>query len=77
MTEHALDSYAERVLGVLVVHEWTPQALVLKLARMDTTRCVYALRQLRARGYIEAAMVKRGIGNGSGRPGYIYRRVAS
>ena len=62
-----------RVLAALT-DDWTPHLLVRHLAAMDQSRCGYALQRLVADGVIEKQIVKRGIGHGSGRPKYLYRR---
>lgn len=71
--ERALDC---RVLAVLNTEAWTRQQDVLRLVRMDASMCTLTLRRLRARGLLEASLLSRGRGNGSGAPAYVYRLTA-
>lgn len=67
-------SDTERVLFVLDSGSWVCQTDIIKWSRMAPAHCIVALKQLTKAGEIEWSKLKRGAGQGSGRPAFIYRK---
>lgn len=61
-----------RVLAVLDASVLQNQTQVIRLAKMDTSRCIYALRRLADMGLVERFTAHA---VGRGRPAFLYRRV--